>query len=151
MNNWEKYYPTVLYMIVNQFLYRFFIDGKHFLWKLEQDDIFLNQPFSVILVSFIIFPCIVILFLSHLPAIWKKEIIYLILWGAILCGIEGIMYLAGRISYHNGWNFCWSVAFNFSMVIMLRFHYRNPFKAWFVSFLFTAFFLIYFHVPLPKH
>jgi hypothetical protein len=31
----------------------------------------------------------------------------------------------------------------------LRFHYLKPIPAWVVSFLFTAFFIIYFRVPLP--
>jgi hypothetical protein len=148
LKNWRKYYPTILYLAVNNLLYSFFVSGKkYFLWKLEPDFL-LNSTFSFLVQTFIIFPCIVILFLSYLPKSRKKVIIYLIISASILVGIETIMYIAGKITYHNGWNYWWSVAFNFLWVIMLRFHYLKPIPSWFVSFLFTVFFIIYFHVPL---
>ncbi|WP_442862498.1 CBO0543 family protein [Bacillus sp. USDA818B3_A] len=149
--NWEKYYPTILYMIVNQLLYNFFVDGHYFLWKMESENFLLDRTFSVLVAAFIIFPCIIILFLSHLPKSMRKQMGYIILWGFILCNIEGVMYLTENITYHHGWNYWWSIAFNFLMVSMLRFHYSKPISAWIVSFVFTAFFVIYFHVPLPEH
>jgi hypothetical protein len=148
IKNWRKYYPTILYLIVNNLLYGFFVsEKKYFLWKLEPDFL-LNTTFSVLVQTFIIFPCVVILFLTYLPKSPKKVIIYLIISGSILVGIETIMYISGKVTYHNGWNYWWSIAFNFLWVIMLRFHYLKPIPAWVVSFLFTAFFIIYFHVPL---
>jgi uncharacterized membrane protein HdeD (DUF308 family) len=148
VKNWRKYYPTILYLIINQLLYRFFVGEKYFLWKLEPDFL-LNSTFSVLVQAFIIFPCIVMLFLSHLPKNRRNQIIHLIISAAILVGIETIMYIAGKVTYHNGWNYWWSVAFNFIWVVMLRFHYFKPIPAWVVSFLIAAFFIIYFHVPLP--
>lgn len=148
IKNWRKYYPTILYLIVNNLLYSFFVNGKYFLWKLKPDFL-LNHTFSVLIQTFINFPCIVILFLTYLPKNRKNQIMYLLISGVILIGIEGIMFIGGKITYHNGWNFWWSIAFNFLWVIMLRFHYLKPIPAWLVSFLFTAFFVIYFHVPLP--
>ena len=151
LKNWEKYYPTILYMIVNQLLYIFFVDGHFFLWKLESENFLLNRTFSVLVVAFMIFPCIVILFLSHLPKLRKQQIIHLMLWGIILCGIEGVMHLTGRITYYHGWNYWWSIAFNFLIVIMLRLHYLKPIPAWLFSVLFTAFFVIYmFRYPSTK-
>ena len=151
LKNWEKYYPTILYVILNQFLYTFFVNGRYFLWKMESENFILNSTFSVLVAAFIIFPCIIILFLSHIPKSRMKKILHLILWGLILCGIEGVMYLTNGITYHHGWNFWWSIAFNFLMVIMIMLHYFKPIPAWVVSFIFTAFFVIHFHVPLPKH
>ncbi|WP_374978326.1 CBO0543 family protein [Neobacillus driksii] len=148
IKNWKKYYPTMLYLVINNLLYCFFVGKKHFLWRLEPD-ILLNFTFSILVQTFIILPCIAILFLSYLPKTQKKVILYLIITGSILAGIETIMFIAEKITYHNGWNYWWSVAFNFLWVIMLRFHYLKPISAWIVSFLFTAFFIIYFHVPLP--
>lgn len=150
IKNWRKYYPTILYLIINNLLYNFFVSGKkYFLWKLEPDFL-LNHTFSFLVQTFIIFPCIVILFFSYLPKSKNKVIIHLIISASILVGIETIMYIAGKISYHNGWNYWWSIAFNLLWVAMLRFHYLKPIHAWVVSFLFTAFFIIYFHVPLPE-
>ncbi|WP_374934625.1 CBO0543 family protein [Neobacillus driksii] len=148
IKNWKKYYPTILYLVINNLLYCFFVGKKHFLWRLEPDFL-LNFTFSILVQTFIILPCIAILFLSYLPKTRKKVILYLIITGSILAGIETIMFIAEKITYHNGWNYWWSVAFNFLWVIMLRFHYLKPISAWIVSFLFTAFFIIYFHVPLP--
>ncbi|WP_420489469.1 CBO0543 family protein [Neobacillus drentensis] len=148
IKNWRLYYPTILYLIVNNLLYIFFVNGKYFLWKLEPDFL-LNHTFSVLVQTFINFPCIVILFLSYLPKNRKNQIMYLLISGVILVCIEGIMFIGEKITYHNGWNFWSSIAFNFMWVIMLRFHYHKPIPAWLVSFLFTAFFVIFFHVPLP--
>jgi xanthine/uracil permease len=148
LKNWRIFYPTILYLVVNNLLYIFFVKEKYSLWKL-QPDFLLNHTFSVLIQTFIILPCIVILFLSHLPKNRKNQIIHLIISAAILVGIETIMFFAGKITYHNGWNYWWSVAFNFLWVIMLRFHYFNPIPAWVVSFLITAFFIIYFQIPLP--
>ncbi len=148
VKNWIKYYPTILYLVVNNLLYSFLVGEKNFLWRLEPDFL-LNTTFSFLVQTFIIFPCIVILFLTYLPKPPQKVIIYLIISGSILVGIETIMYITGKITYHNGWNYWWSVAFNFLWVIMLRFHYLKPIPAWVVSFLFTALFIIYFQVPLP--
>ncbi|WP_420491247.1 CBO0543 family protein [Neobacillus drentensis] len=147
IKNWRKYYPTILYLIINNLLYSFFVGKNHILWKLEPDFL-LNNTISFLVQTFIIFPCIVILFLTYLPT-HRKTVIYLIASGSILVGIETIMYIAEKITYHNGWNYWWSVAFNFLWVFMLRFHYIKPISAWVVSFLFTAFFITYFHVPLP--
>ena len=149
VKNWKKYYPTILYLIVNQLLYRFLVD-ENLLWRLE-DDYFLNPVFSFLLQTFLIFPCMVILFLSNLPESWKKQILYLLLSAAILIGIETVMHIGGRITYHHGWNYGWSLIFNFLMVLMWRFHYYKPIPAWLISFLCAAFFIIYFHVPLPEH
>jgi hypothetical protein len=119
IKNWRNYYPTILYIIANNLLYNFFVSGKkYFLWKLEPDFL-LNHTFSFLVQSFIIFPCIVILFLTYLPKSQKKAIIYLIISASILIGIETIMYIAEKITYHNGWNYWWSVAFNFLWVIMM--------------------------------
>lgn len=148
IKNWKRFYPTILYLIVNNLLYIFFVKEKYSLWKL-QPDFLLNHTFSVLVQTFIIFPCIVILFLSYLPESRKKQIIYLLISVVILVGIETIMYVTGKITYHNGWNYWWSVAFNFLWVIMMRYHYFKPISAWVVSFMFTAFFIIYFNVPLP--
>jgi hypothetical protein len=112
-----------------------------------EPDFVLNTTFSFLVQTFIIFPCIVILFLTYLPTHLNK-LIYLIVSGSILVGIETIMYIAEKITYQNGWNYGWSVAFNLLWVFILRFHYFKPISAWVILFLFTAFFITYFHVPL---
>ncbi|WP_462411343.1 CBO0543 family protein [Neobacillus sp. Marseille-QA0830] len=149
--NWKKYYPTILYMIANQFLYIFFTDGHYFLWRMENEHFLLNRTFSVLVAAFVIFPCVTILYLSHFPKTRLKQFLHITLWGLILCCIEGAMYFAGNITYDHGWNFLWSVAFNFLMVTMLLFHYFKPIPAWLLSFIYIAFFVLYFHVPLPEH
>ncbi|WP_158287193.1 CBO0543 family protein [Mesobacillus foraminis] len=150
IKNWRTYYPTILYVIINNLLYSFFVsEKKYFLWKLEPDFL-LNPTFSFLVQNFIIFPCLIILFLSYLPKYQHKKITYIILAASILAGIEFIMYLTGRITYHHGWNFWWSIGFNILWVLMMKLHFYKPIPAWVVSFIITAFFIIYFHVPLPE-
>ena len=151
VKNWKQYYPTILYFVINQLLYRYFVDGDHFLWKLEDDFFLLNGTFSFLIVTFVLFPCFVILFLSHYPKPWKKQILYLVGWGCLSATIETIMFLLGRVTYHNGWNYGWSIAFDFTMYPMTRFHDVKPIPAWIVSFINAGFYIIYFHVPLPEH
>jgi hypothetical protein len=92
IKNWRNHYPTILYLIVNNLLYSFFVGEKNILWKLESDFL-LDTTFSFLVQTFINFPCIVILFLTFLPKSSKKVIIYLIISGSILLGIETIMLL----------------------------------------------------------
>ncbi len=150
IKNWRTYYPTILYVIINNLLYSFFVsEKKYFLWKLEPDFL-LNPTFSFLVQNFIIFPCLIILFLSYLPKYQHKKITYLIIFASILVGIEITMYLTGRISYHHGWNFGWSIGFNILWVLMMKLHFYKPIPAWVVSFIITSFFIIYFRVPLPE-
>lgn len=141
-------YNCFIYNYMSIIVY-FFVDmGKdYYLWKLEKD-FFINRTFSNLMLSFIIFPCMVMLFLANCPSPWKKQVLYMIKWGAIFALIETVMFLFGRITYHNGWNYWWSMAFDFTMPPMLRFHYVKPIPAWIVSFSSAAFYIIFFHVPL---
>ncbi|MDN3015742.1 hypothetical protein PH210_05910 [Paenibacillus sp. BSR1-1] len=151
IKNWKQYYPTILYAVVLQLLYRFFVDGDYFLWKIEDDIFLLNETFSFLIITFVIFPCSVFLFLSRYPKHWMKQILYLAGWGALSVMIETGMFLFERVTYHNGWNYWWSMAFDLTMYPMIRFHDVKPIPAWIVSFLMTAFYVIYFNVPLPEH
>jgi len=151
LKNWRKYYPTILYMIINQLLYRFFVNGRYFLWRVENDFFLLNETFSFLFITFLIFPFMVMLFLANYPKTFNKKLFHFLLWIVIALGIETGAYLAGRITYHHGWNIWWSVAFNISIFPMLRFHFVKPIPAWIVSFLFAAFYIYYFHIPLSQY
>lgn len=136
-------------MIVCQLLYSFFVTlaGDYYLWKVQKD-FFINRTFSILMITLLAYPCFVMLFLANYPIPWKKQILHMIKWWAISALIETVMFLFGRVTYHNGWNYWWSVAFDLTIFPMVRFHYVKPIAAWIVSFLFAAFYITFFHVPL---
>jgi hypothetical protein len=146
--NFKLYYPTMLYIALSNLLYVFLAHEFFHLWELRED--IGTHAITFLIHAFIINPFSTFLFLSNYPSTLKSKILHTLKWISLFLIVEWIGYKLDKITYHNGWNYWWSVAFNFLWVIMLRFHYLKPISAWVVSFLFTAFFIIYFHVPLPE-
>lgn len=149
LRNWKRHYPTIQYMLMNQLLYRFFVDRYHYLWKIEHDLILLNATFSFLVDTFLIYPFVVILFLSNFPKTgWGRKVFYCVFWIVLFSSIEKVMDLLGLITYHNGWNFWWSVGFDVALFPMLQLHSKRPLLTWGISFLIIIFYLVYFHVPI---
>lgn len=149
IKNWKRYYPTIQFMIISQLLYRFFTNGHYYLWKLEKDIFLLNHTFSFLIVTFIVFPCTVILFLTHYPKKGPKQLMYIIEWTGLYIAIEVVMHTLGTITYHHGWNLWWSLGFDTTIFPMLRLHALFPLLTWAISALLISFYLIHFHFPLP--
>jgi hypothetical protein len=42
-------------------------------------------------------------------------------------------YIAGGISYSNGWNFGFSILFDIFFFVILRLHYLHPLAAWAIA------------------
>lgn len=147
--NWQKYYPTILYMITGNLLYN--ILTYHYPIWLYQKSILQNHTLTDILNSFVIFPATILLFLPHFPnkGIIKK-IRYLLFWMIIYISVEWFLSELGYFSYHNGWNLGWSVLFNIGMFTLLRVHYKKPLLAWGISVFIILFLLIIFDVPINK-
>ena len=64
---WRKFYPTILYVIIGDLSYNF-VFHDHTLWL--YDSLF-NHTTLDILAAFLMFPSIVILFLTH----WPKKMV----------------------------------------------------------------------------
>lgn len=145
--NWKKYYPTIQYFIIGEFLYDL-LCYNYPLWSFESP--LLKVTFSAILISFIFYPAAVLLYLPHMPTGWVKRILYVLLWVIIFSLTERISYLLGFFSYHNGWNIWLSVLFNIVMFPLLWLHYKKPLLACALLIGAAAVGLILFQVPISS-
>ena len=134
--NWQKYYPTILFVMVINFAYGY-ITYNQPLWQIESP--LLKTTLSDFFVTLIGYPSIVLLFLSHYPAGIYKRIIYISLWALLhLMLVEVVSLQLGFFSYHNGWNIRYALLFEFLMFPMFRIHYKKPLLAWIITFALTA-------------
>lgn len=146
--NWRKYYPTILYVIVWDLLYNLFTIN-HPLWRLEHP--VLKHTFSDLLLAFVSFPSYILLFLPNIPEYSiVKQILHIAFWAFLLSLFEAISIALHTISYHNGWNFWWSVGFNVTTFSMIRLHYENPLLAWPISVLLFLIVMMIFKLPLSS-
>ena len=150
--NWRLYYPSVLFFIICSLLYNL-LYYNYPLWKFEPlpiiERLLPNNTLISITVSFTIFPCTTLLYLSHLPK-GKKELIYMLTWVLFYTLIELISIPCQAISYHNGWHLGYSIIFNIITFSILRIHHKRPLVAW--GFVFIAIVIIsaYFKLPLDS-
>lgn len=127
---WREYYPTILYAIIGDFAYNF-VFHDHTLWL--YDGIFSHTTADVI-AAFLLFPSIIILFLTHWPKGWVRQGLYVLAWAAVNALFEYISVVLGLFSYDHGWGVLWSFGLLVGAFIMARVHYRKPLIAWPVSF-----------------
>lgn len=143
--NWQRYYPTILYMITGNLLYNF-LKGEHHLWKFEAN-LFLNHMTIDLLYTFVVFPCSVILFLTHCPDRHREQFLHFLKWIFIYAAIEWSGYRLGYISYYHGWNFLWSLFLVCIIFPMLKLHHIKTSWSWPISIVFTLLFLLIFDLP----
>lgn len=142
--NFKRYYPTIIYVIACDFLYKIFALNSYHLWKLQEDFI-LNHISTYMVHVLITFPMATFTFLSTYPAApLKKQVFHILKWVAIFGIVEWIASMSGRISYDHGWNIWWSIFFDISMFVMMRIHFVNYLWALPLSIGFTVFYLIFF-------
>jgi hypothetical protein len=128
--NWKLYYPTILYMILVNFLTHY-ITAHYPLWEYNYK--FLNSTLIDIFVSFTVFPSTVILYLSHYPKKKSKQLMYILLWASLFFLLEAICSYLGFFVHKNGWSLWWSAGFDIGIFIMIRLHYKHPLLAWPIS------------------
>lgn len=150
LRNWSEYYTTILYYIICSLLYTLLFHNYP-LWKFEPLDpmegLLPNNTLITLAVTFIIFPSTALIYLSNYPA-GRLQYPYILLWVIIYSIIEAFGFHFRAISYHNGWNYWYSVAFNFTAFILLRLHHANPLLTWGISIVYIILFCIYFRLPL---
>lgn len=150
--NWGKYYPTILFFILNSMLYNLLYFNNP-LWRFEPlaplDTIFFNNTLVSLAVSLIVFPSMALIFLGTYPDKKKTaQLAYIALWVIISSLIELMAVVFGGITYHNGWNFILSVLFNIIMFTFIRLHYLKPLAAWAACALFATLMFLLFGNPL---
>lgn len=150
--SWREYYSTIVFVICVDFLIGL-ITYNHSLWHFEKSWFVYNHTFTDFYLAFIQFPLIVVLFLSRYPynSRLSKKILYFIFWIGLLSFFEGtFLYSTNLLTYHNGWNFGWSIVVWIATFIEIRLHYTKPLWAWFICFICTAFLIIYFKIPISE-
>ncbi len=143
--NWKLYYPTLLFYICGSLLENIVTNHKN-LWLFygsHSTDIYIDLVFD-----FLIFPCLIILFLSNYPQEKRKQFLHVFIFLLVMSLVEVILFLNGDLTYYNGWNVLWSVFVYMGIFPLLRIHYRNPLLAWFILLVLIAGGMIYFQIPL---
>jgi hypothetical protein len=144
--NWKKYYPTILFMSLSNLIY-IILTYNHPLWELI-DPIF-KVTFTILLMTIIIWPASVLLYLTRFPKNDDfKKVIYVLKWITLFILIEWILLQFNQYRYSNGWNIWCSLAFNTVMFPLLKIHYEKPQLAWLFAFILGASIIYFFKVPL---
>src|SRR5690606_5819934 len=94
-----------------------------------------NQTLPNLMVVFISLPIATMVYLSQFPEKKSRltQALYTSLFMLIFIVFEYACIQFGAITYHNGWNFYWSIAFVVVMFLVIRIHYRRPLWAMILS------------------
>jgi hypothetical protein len=142
--NFKKYYPTMLFVIAADLLYKIFALNNYHLWRIQKDYI-INHITTYLLYVLITFSLSTFVFLSTYPTTLKKQMVHILKWVFIYSVVEWIGWKFGRITYYHGWSIWWSIFFNVNMFIMMRIHYVNYLWAIPLSIICTFFYLLVFN------
>ncbi|WP_235816484.1 CBO0543 family protein [Bacillus massilinigeriensis] len=144
--NWKKYYPTILFLIIGDFLYNFLLYKKS-MW-IFHDLILPNHTIITLVAMVFSYVVTVLIYLGRFPKGWKKSTLWFLLWFGIYLITEYANYKFGFITYHNGWNFGWSVFFTGIIFFILPIHHKQPLIAWLISLIIILSLLAIFRVEL---
>ncbi|HLO13151.1 MAG TPA: CBO0543 family protein [Pseudoneobacillus sp.] len=144
---WQRYYPTMLYIVLSNLLYKFFALSEFHIWKLSSHDFFFNNHIQIFLWHiFIINTLCTFVYLSNFPEgeDWHKRFFYILKWLAIYIICESILLKYNHVNYYHGWNIVWTLFFDLVMFLMLRLHFKKPLWAIILSVPNTLFYLFVF-------
>lgn len=143
--NWKLYYPTIEYLIIGDLAYNI-LTTRMPLWSYNIK--FINNISTDFLVTALIYPCTVIMFLTYYPKLMKKQVPYILFWVFIYSSAEYIASISGSFVYSNGWTIGWSILFNGIMFPLLYLHYKRPLWVWPISMALALIVLNIFKIPL---
>lgn len=144
--NWQKYYPTVLFVAV-QNLASSFLTYHHVLWQYNDDILVKSQTTMELLNAFALLPVVTFVFLSKLPFHKSKtyQYCYIALWVLIFSSLEfSAHYIVGSLSYDHGWSWQASTIFDIGMFSIIRMHFIRPIWAWGLNLIMVTVILIKF-------
>jgi hypothetical protein len=152
--NWEKYYPTILFLTLNDLLQNF-LCYNHQLWNFQESIFpfpFLNHTMISLMIMLIWYPATILIYLHYFFKTnkWKTRIFHFIFWVLLYTLIEIINLHLGLISHHNGWQIWHSFLFLIFMFIIFPIHYKNPLLAWLISGAVLILIFTQFNFPLDK-
>ncbi|WP_311198900.1 CBO0543 family protein [Paenibacillus hexagrammi] len=124
---------------------------RYQLWQMEPNGLPVAM-IPMLLLILIGMPLSTWVYLSNYPTQtgFFKQGSYIAFFTLIFVLLELISVQLGSITYHNGWNLCWSFVFDLIMFIMLRVHHRHPLVGLVFSVIYTGLLLILFDVSFDK-
>ncbi|WP_200411482.1 CBO0543 family protein [Virgibacillus salexigens] len=134
--NWEKYYSTILFFIINDMINNF-LTYNHPFWNFKESIyplFFFNHTTISLTIMFIWYPVTILIYLKYFFGTnkWSVRIFHFILWVTLYVAIEYINLHIGIISHHNGWSMWHSVPFVIAMFVIFPIHYKKPLVAWLI-------------------
>jgi hypothetical protein len=152
--NWEKYYPTILFFILNDLLQNF-LTYNHQFWDFQENIMplpFLNHTTISLMIMFVCYPVTILIYLGNFFRTdkWGIKIVHYLIWVVLYLAVEYINLHVGLISHYNGWTMWHSVLFVSFMFILFPIHYKKPLLAWVIGVSVLVFILTQFEFPLDK-
>lgn len=144
LKNWRLYYPTILFYIIGN-AFEHIVTYKRKLWEVTTFGI---DTLADWFIEFIIYPFIIILFLSRYPRTITKRILFTGSFIFILSLVEYIGNKNGVIVYYDEWNIIWTIFLYFGMFILFLIHCKNEILAWIILFALMGLGMLYFDIPL---
>lgn len=95
-------------------------------------------------ITFVAFPWVYFTYLSRFPREkgMLRSFLYITFWVVIFASCEAIVhYILGIMTYHNGWNFGWSVILDYISFSLVRLNQAKPTLAYILFIVFTLGFL----------
>ncbi|KKK33023.1 hypothetical protein WQ57_24010 [Mesobacillus campisalis] len=150
--NWRLYYPTLLFLLLGDFLYQYLLVDLYPMWKYTPQgmdaELGLTHTHIFLSVMLVKYPATVMIYLSKFPKERLiKQILYILLWIGIYSVNEFIDLKTNLMKHDHGWSLAWSVLFNTVMFTVLKIHFHKPPAAWLISILFILFLWSMFDVP----
>jgi hypothetical protein len=145
---WNKYYDVMLFVSFCNLLYNFLCHD--YLTWLFHPDLLLTHKTADFMNTLLLLPSTTLLYLHFFPAAKRNQVIYYFSWVIGFSALEFLWYSYGRITYHHGWHFVWSIAFYFFMFLTIRLLHSHRVIGLLVSAGTVAFLIIYFQIPLGE-
>jgi hypothetical protein len=152
--NWKdfySYYPTLLFFIIGDLLSQFLL-YDYSMWKFQTITPFgnhINLNHTIISLSKMVvqYTSTISIFIGRLPSTFRGKLAWILLWTGIYGVTEGLSYVFGMMTYHNGWHLGWDILFNIMMFTVLIVHHKSPIVGWIISIPIILFLWIYFDIP----
>lgn len=152
--NWEKYYSTILFFIINDLLHNF-LTYNHQFWHYKEIIFslpFFNHTIISLMIMYVCYPVTILIYLKYFFGTnkWRVRIFHFIFWVILYLAVEYINLHIGLISHHNGWSMWNSVLFVIAMFVVFPIHYKKPLLAWLIVLGIFIVLIIEFDFPLNK-
>jgi len=143
--HWKLYYPTILFYNIGA-LTENIITRNKCLWLFYGS--YPIDRLADYIFGFLIFPFIIIVFLSNYPKGILKQTFFTLAFITFMSLVEVILYSTNELTFYNGWNIGWSILLYIGVFPLLRLHHRKPLLALLALIILTIGGSIYFGIPL---